>query len=126
VTAPSLVISDRAVARIAAHVAATTPGVARLHPSPARRINRTARVALTRRPAPSHAADLSAVQINQDGSGTVHIVIRLIATADPRVAHAAGEVHARVRAALHDLAGLTAQTRVIVTAIDRTPTAQAR
>ncbi len=116
-------VSDRALRVLAAHAAAATPGVARLH-VPLTRMFRPHLSLRSRwdpdRARPAYADDPRAVDVDRPdgGNGTVTVTIRVIATGQPPVLDTVTAVQQRAAETLHRLANTDADVHVHVTAID--------
>ncbi len=121
---PVLQVSDRAVASIAAHLAATTPGVARLHPALVRALTLTATDALRQHVRPTSTerstADPAAVVVDApaDAAGPRVVTVRIIATGQPPVLATATHLQRHIRDELQRITGQHAQIRVFVAALD--------
>jgi len=113
-------ISDHALAKLAAHAASGTPGVARLHPHLIRKLTHPA---THRTSAAAHRADPAAIDLRRDPhSDTVALTVRIVATTDPPVLSVVTSVQHRITTDLHRLAHLTAQVCVLVIDLDTTST----
>lgn len=121
---PILHVSDRAIASIAAHLAATTPGVARLHPALVRALKRTATDALRQHIRPTSTerstADPGAVIVDApaDADGPRVVTVRIIATGEPPVLATATHLQRRIRDELQRITGQDTDIRVFVAALD--------
>lgn len=117
--APVLQISDQALASLAAHVAATTPGVARLHPPLARVITHVA-TRILRHPRTTPDANTAAVTIEPPGTTDEPTIVRvrIVATGQPSVVTTATTVQQRIGDELRRITGLPSDVRVLVTAYD--------
>lgn len=121
---PVLHVSDRAVAAIAAHLAATTPGVARLHPALVRALTRTATDVLPQHVRPTSTehstADPGAVVIDvpAEADGPRVVTVRIIASGQPPVLATATHLQRRIRDELQRITGQHTDIRVFVAALD--------
>lgn len=121
---PVLHVSDRAIASIAAHLAAATPGVARLHPALVRALTRAATDALRQHVRPTSTerstADPSAVIVEApaDVEGPRVVTVRIIATGQPPVLATATHLQRRIRDELQRITGQDHDIRVFVAALD--------
>jgi len=123
---PELQVSDTALAKIAAHAAVTTAGVARLQPALTRVLHRAATSAarghLPGPPVPASPADPAAVTIDHP-PGPVVVMVRIIATGQPPVLATVTTLQHRITAAVHELTGQAADVRIQVAAFDPAGTA---
>lgn len=117
--APVLQISDQALASLAAHVAATTPGVARLH-APLARVIAHVVARILRHPRTTPEADTAAVTIEPSGTAGASTIVRvqIVATGQPSVVTTATTVQQRIGDELRRITGLPSDVRVLVTAYD--------
>jgi len=122
--APVLHVSDRAVAAIAAHLAGTTPGVARLHPALVRALTRAATEALRQHVRPTSTergtADPGAVLVDApaDADGPRVVTVRIIATGQPPVLATATHLQHHIRDELQRITGQDTDVRILVAALD--------
>lgn len=73
-------VSDHTLARLTAHIARTTPGVARLQPSLTRGLGVAARTVLSDR---DRARDAGAVTITHTDAGGIEVAVRLVTYLEP-------------------------------------------
>lgn len=115
-------VGDDAIAKIVAHAAVSTPGVAKLAPSIGGRIRGTA-VRATKRvlqSAPTDAdpvADPDAVVVDEaaDDGGLTTITVRIVASTEPPVLQTVDAIH---RAVAQALAEVPYQAEIVVQVID--------
>ncbi len=120
---PQLQIADPVLAKIAAHVAVTTPGVARLHPPLARIVGRAAADAVRNRVLATEsgsatAADPAAVSIDHPDQRPLVLVVRIIATGQPPVLTTAVTLQQRIHDALARVAEIDSDVRIHIVALD--------
>lgn len=121
---PVLRVSDRTIATIAAHLAAATPGVARLHPAPLRALASAATAALRRQLRPTNTerstADPGAVIVEApaDTDGRRVVTVRIIATGQPPVLATATHLQLRIHDELQRITGQHTDIRVFIAALD--------
>ncbi len=121
-----VVVTDLALAKIAAQVASTTPGVARLAPT----ITRVVKSALTRAarsianlengPVAAGEADPGAIEIDRPDGSPIVLTVRIVANGEPPVLDTVNAIQFGVQETVRQLASLQVDVAVLV--VDTEPT----
>lgn len=107
-------ITDYALARLAAHIVRSTPGVARLQPHLTRRAGTIARNLLNAR---TQTIDAAAVSVTHTDDGGIDIAVRLVTYLHPPPIDVLRSLERRLVDEVSAMTGAHVSTNLIITAV---------